>query len=374
MKHHIVHRDEFAYCAHPHIAVARNGDWLVVFNRAPRRPYVLHPPEQPLYQNVMIRSSDSGSSWSAPQVVPNYDFWGTECAGLTVLRDGQILLNQWRFDWYPLSLARKLPGQADLTYPDVFMRGWINSPEHETSGCQSMPSHEIAPWVRGGGRTFVHISADHGQSFQGTSEISTAPFSGGYGMRGAVELRDGTIILPLSDIPHYRQIFTVSSRDGGRTWSEPALAAKASGREYEEPTIIQTDSGKLLMILRDNATRHLHQIASYDAGASWSAPVMLDIEGYPAHLLALDDGRLLLTYGWRMPDFGVRAAISTDDGETWNTTAPIRIRGGLPSKNLGYPATVNGADGQLFTVYYGEDDEGVTCIMATRWRLSSLEK
>jgi len=369
MKHQIVHRDEFAYCAHPHIVVARNGDWLVVFNRAPRRPYVLHPPEQPLYQNVLIRSSDSGLNWSAPQVIPNYDFWGTECAGLTVLRNGRVLLNQWRFDWYPLSLARKLSDQTGLTYPDVFMRGWMESPEHETSAYRAVPPHEIAPWVRGGGRTYVHISDDHGQSFQSSLEIATAPFSGGYGMRGAVELTDGTILLPLSDIPHYRQIFTVSSGDGGRSWSEPALAAKVSRREFEEPTIIQTASGRLLMILRDNATRRLHQIVSYDSGASWNAPVMLDIEGYPAHLLALDDGRLLLTYGWRTPEFGVRAVLSPDEGGTWHTTAPIHIRDGLPSKNLGYPATIKAADGLLFTVYYGEDDEGVTCIMATRWLL-----
>jgi len=62
-------------------------------------------------------------------------------------------------------------------------------------------------------------------------------------------------------------------------------------------------------------------------------------------------------------------AFARDGGETWDTERTIRIRGGLPNKDLGYPCTILDADGSLFTVYYGQDADGVTCIMATRWRL-----
>jgi hypothetical protein len=31
--------------------------------------------------------------------------------------------------------------------------------------------------------------------------------------------------------------------------------------------------------------------------------------------------------------------------------------------------TVPADDGSLYTVYYGEDSAGITCIMATRWSL-----
>src|SRR5690606_20746056 len=48
-RHGVVHSEAYAYCAHPHIVVAPDGAWVVVFNRAPRRPFVLHPPEEPLY-------------------------------------------------------------------------------------------------------------------------------------------------------------------------------------------------------------------------------------------------------------------------------------------------------------------------------------
>jgi len=368
-RHRVLYKDAFSYCAHPHAVRAANGDMLVVFNRVPRRPYILHPPEDPLYRNVMIRSFDNGVTWSEPQVVPGYDWSGTECAGLTILRNGTVLLNQWRFDWLPLGLAKRLSGSRRLEYPDSFMRGWLNSPEHDTGLYQDMTAEQLAPWARGGGETWVHMSDDHGQSFQGSVRIDTAPFSGGYGMRGACELANGDILLPLSDVPNWKAVFTVRSRDGGLTWDKPLKVAEQPGSEFEEPAMIETAPGHLLMVLRDNGTRCLHAVTSSDDGKSWTPPLRLPVEGYPAHLVPLGRGRLLLTYGWRQPDYGIRAVLSNDNGATWATQETIHIRGGLPNKNLGYPVTVPINDNHLLTIYYGEDGEGVTCILGTWWRM-----
>src|SRR5690242_659476 len=93
--HTIIHKDRFAYCAHPHAVALPNGEWLMVFNRAPRRDVILHPPEEPLFHNVISRSADEGGTWSVPEVVPDYDWHGVECAGLTVLSTGEVMLNQW---------------------------------------------------------------------------------------------------------------------------------------------------------------------------------------------------------------------------------------------------------------------------------------
>ena len=366
--HSTLYRDEHSYCAHAHAAVASDGTWLVVFNRAPRRHYTLHPPEDPLFRNVIIRSNDRGMTWSAPEVVPGYEISGTECAGLTVLKNGDVLLNQWQFDWYPLGRARTLPNQSKLTYPDVFMKGWLASPEHDVSRFANVPVEELAPWVRGGGKTFVHRSLDNGLSFPDSTNVDTQPFGGGYGMRGSAELTDGTLVLPLSDVPNYRKVFAVRSTDGGRTWTNPSIIAAGPRHEFEEPAIVSFASGKLLVVLRDNATRRLHQVVSFDSGMSWSSPQMLQIEGYPAHLLHLEDGRLLLTYGWRMADYGIRGVWSFDEGNTWDVSTTIRIRGGLPNRNLGYPASIATGSGNLFTVYYAEDETGCTCIMGTIWR------
>lgn len=366
--HSILYRDEFSYCAHAHTAVASDGTWLIVFNCAPRRHYTLHPPEDPLFRNMIIRSNDRGLTWSAPQVVPGYDISGTECAGLTVLRNGDVLLNQWQFDWYPLGHAQTLPDQVNLTYPNVFMKGWLASPEHDVALFASVAVEELAPWVRGNGRLMVHRSSNHGVSFGVSTVVSTKPFSGGYGMRGCAELTDGTLILPLSDVPNYRSVFAVSSTDGGRSWKSPSVIAAHPSHEFEEPAIVLLPSGKLLVILRDNASRKLHLVELLDNGMSWSAPKILPIEGYPAHLLHLGNGRLLLTYGWRMTEYGIHGVWSLDEGASWDFSNAVRIRGGLPNRNLGYPCSIAAGNGKLFTVYYAEDSTGCTCIMGTMWK------
>jgi len=227
----------------------------------------------------------------------------------------------------------------------------------------------FAPWVRGSGEAVVHLSDNDGKSWEKANGIDSAPFSGGYGMRGAVMLGDGALVLALSDVPNYRQVFVVRSQDGGRNWERPVLAAAQSGSEFEEPAMLRLPSGRILMLLRDNLTRRLHRVFSEDEGRSWTAPEALAIEGYPPHLLELPDGRILCTYGWRQPDFGIRATTSDDGGKTWDIDGTIRIRSGLPNKDLGYPCTLVDESGLLVTVYYGQDSDGVTCIQATRWRL-----
>lgn len=367
--HRILYRNESLYCAHPH-TIRAGSRLLCVFNLAPRRPYTMHPPEDPFYRNALMHSDDEGETWSVPEVVPDFQMSGTECAGLTALSNGDVLLNQWQFRWLPLGLARTEPDQAQVTYPERFLDGWMKSPEHDVAAWRSVPAESLAPWARAGGRTLAHLSQDGGVSFRSTAQIDTGGFSGGYGMRGGVELPDGTILLPLNDVPHWEQIFGVTSRDGGRTWSAPALIASEPGHAFEEPATALTPKGRLVMVLRDNSgARRMHQVESFDLGQTWTKPKALPVAGYPADLLVLKDGRLLMTYGWRFPGFGVRAVVSDDDGETWDIDHTIIIRDDLPNKNLGYPATVQRQDGSLLTVYYGEDMTGATCIWGTSWRL-----
>jgi hypothetical protein len=321
-----------------------------------------------MFQNMVTRSTDEGETWSEPEPVPGYNRTGMECAGLTVLADGRILLNQWQFDWLTEGQAQAQGAAAGYTGADGLLALWSASPEHDAAGLDLAALRRLLPWRRGPGRCLVHVSTDHGRSFAGTVTVGTAPFSGGYGMRGAIETGDRRILLPLSDVPHYRAVFTVESIDGGSSWGAPQLVAAGDGHAFEEPAILRGRGDRLVMVLRDNVTRRLHRCLSTDAGRSWSAPEPLPVTGYPAHLLRLGDERILMTYGWRQPGFGIRAVLSEDDGESWQTERTIRIRDGMRNANLGYPATACLADGALLTLYYGEDESGVTALLATRWR------
>lgn len=359
-RHGVVFRDPHSYMAHPDAIRTRDGAILMVFNRGPRREVILHPPQDPLFVNVVTRSTDDGESWTPPQVVPAYGWTGTECAGLTELADGRVMLNQWQGNWIPLARARRMPRGPLMAWPSDFLAPRV------MVGREADDPEALAPWCRNGGRAWAHFSQDGGLSYEESVEIPTAPFVGGYGYHGGVVTAEGRILLPLTDAYRFVDLFLVSSTDGGRSWSAPQLLASWPGSEFEEPATLVCRSGKVLMVIRDNGSRRLHQIESDNGGRSWTLPRRLDVAGYPAHLAQLDDGRILMSYGWRMPNFGIRARLSEDEGTSWSDDEII-LRDDMRNWNLGYPCTIPGRNGQMLTLYYGEDFDGATVILRTVW-------
>ena len=370
-EHRVVYRDEHAYCAHPHIASLPTGEWVAVFNHSVRRSFILHPPHDPRYYNMIMRSRDGGETWCTPRVAPGYDWHGVECAGLTVLAGGTLLLNQWRFKWYPLETALILQETGVTTADDWFAVIERSGGGEHYYGPLSRPQNptEMVPWGRANGGTYVHRSPDGGRTWDESVQIDINPFSGGYGMRGGIQLSNGNILMPLSDVPFYRTVFVVRSEDGGRTWGEPVEAASQPGREFEEPCALDLGDDHILMVMRENQTSYLHQCVSRDGGLTWSAPQPTPILGYPGDLLALPDGRILCVYGYRFEPYAIRAVLSDDQGQTWDVKNGWVVRGDLPSADLGYPSSVLMDDGRIFTIYYAQDGEGVTSIQSTSYRL-----
>lgn len=367
LTHRLIHADPESYCAHPHGLHLANGEIIVVFNRAPRRELILHPPQDSAYQNVLVRSLDGGESWSPPVPAPDPDSRGYECAGLTELKGGRVLLNQWRFRWYALPMARERAKVEPVVFPQELAAALVGSFELDSGSAAARNPEKFLPLARGPGQTLVHNSNDGGRTWTFTVPVATSPYSGGYGMRGAVELGDGSIVLPLSDVPHYRRIFVVRSHDGGASWAAPIPAATMVGLGFEEPAPLLLESGRILLALRENTLRTIYTTHSDDGGETWSAPQPAGIDGYPAHLLSLGDGRILCTYGFRRPPFAIRAVTSEDGGATWSTSKPIAVREGLPNKDLGYPFTLKLEPNSFLTVYYGQDSAGVTGIWSTTW-------
>jgi len=365
MAHSLLHRDAHAYCAHPHLIAVGPDNWLLVFTRSVRREIILHPPQDPFYCNMLMRSEDQGRNWTTPSIVPAFRWHGVECAGLTALRSGRVLLNQWRFDWYPLDYARAHLRPEDYVSSVRLMGPKAMAAELADWAPDPGTIPKRYPWARGGGETWIHASDDGGRSFARSVRIDTAPFSGGYGMRGGIELPDGEIILPLSDVPHYRNVFIVRSRDGGGSWSSPELVAGGEGHEFEEPAPLLLRSGRLLMLLRDNQTRILHLVRSDDGGRTWSTATATGIIDYPAHLLELPDRRVACVAGRRSHPFGITLYLSQDGGETWPADRPIMVRSGLINRDLGYPTMALRTDGSLFIAYYAQDRSGVTGIQAS---------
>jgi hypothetical protein len=61
--------------------------------------------------------------------------------------------------------------------------------------------------------------------------------------------------------------------------------------------------------------------------------------------------------------------VSEDQGATWKIEQEIVLRDDGGSRDLGYPSSVQLADGTLVTVYYIHGPDGVRHIAATRWQI-----
>ena len=358
----IVHKDEFAYISHPSIVALSDGEWIAAFNHSVRRATLMHPPGDPLFRNLLARSSDRGTTWEAPYFAPDFDWSGVECPGIEQLADGTVVLSQFRFGWYPLALARKRRARGENISIRLSDGGWT-----EDFGDDDW-ARSAYTWARGYHGLYVHCSDDGGRSFDRTVKIDASPYRDGYSRTGVTELSDGRIAYAVTEHhpPQSWNTYVVFSCDGGRTWGRPVVIVATVEWLYSEPDIIEVAPGEIYCILRETRrTGFLHACRSTDAGQSWSRVEPTQMYGHPGHLLKAHDGRILCTYGRREAPFGIRASLSEDGGRTWTVDREIVIRDDMPNGNLGYPTTIEYEPGKLFCCYYGQTLDGVTCVQGT---------
>lgn len=361
-QHRVIYKDQYSYSAHPFIYKLMNGEWVIVFNRTVRREHVLHPPQDPDFSNVLIRSKDQGQTWDAPRILPGYRWRGTECSAVLETPDGTLLLFQWHYIWHTLEAAQKLTKHPNLWIPTRVVDVDAKTPQGD-----ALQFTEIYPWARDNGSLYLHRSFDQGHTWPESVEINIDPWPGAYSRAGGIQLTNGDILWPLTEIPTWSTEVVIRSGDGGRTWSSPVVAARLPEQRFSESSLLELASGRILMLLREHPSGYLHQTYSDDGGDSWQPPFRLPVWGYPPHLLQLADGRILCTYGHRREPYSIQAIISDDGGETWGE--PFMVRDQLPNRDLGYPASLLLDDGSILTVYYAPDYDGITCIQATHYKI-----
>ncbi len=177
------------------------------------------------------------------------------------------------------------------------------------------------------------------------------------------------------------ETFMVRTRDGGINWEWVARSNRPTPEQGVRqsnftimPAAVRISPQSLLCLGRcTERTKNHHWIeawASGDDGATWSHRSMVDTSNSstPPALLRLPDLRLVLTYGYRIPPFGIRARISEDNGRTWGDEIVLRSDGG--NFDLGYTRNVLLKDGSILTAYYFNDDpHKERRIEATLWHI-----
>ncbi len=173
------------------------------------------------------------------------------------------------------------------------------------------------------------------------------------------------------------QPLCIRTIDGGKTWTRVGWIGRQPPRGYGYaimPATVALDGGSYLSMIRRGGIVDgdkqwwLEAFVSPDDGRSWYMldEPRIDNAGNPATLTRLRDGRIALAYGWREAPYGIRARISSDEGQNWGAETILREDG--QSWDLGYPRTVQRADGNLVTAYYFNDKSQVErYVAATIW-------
>ena len=361
------------YIGWPTVGRRPDGELLVVFSgdrEAHRGPYG---------KNQMVRSTDAGETWSAPETV-NSSPLDDRDTGLLVTGSGAIVISWFTgTSWRPRNLE---PYWEDL--PSYTFEAWRR---HVGKISQEVRDRWHGHWTR--------RSEDGGRTWEPqVDSIASSP-------HGPIELADGRLLfVGTADIDGGRAMVSVESTDDARTWrvigTFPAQSEKDGNQAYSEPHAIELPDGRLVSLWRfsprtrivehctchidsvgyctcgsDDKEHYIHQSESTDGGRTWTALHRTSLWGYPPHLTRLHGGALLATYGRRWPPRGQRACLSHDGGRTWDSDNEIVLRDDAPSGDLGYPATIELEPGELLTVYYQIDRAGEkTSLMATRWSRS----
>ncbi len=345
----ISHRPNL-YHGWPTLTRRANGQLLLVCSGG-RESHVC-----PFGHVEMMRSDDDGKTWGWPRVLIDSSIDDRD-AGVLETAQGSILVTTFTSLAYEPILAR---AEKDKTWPADKLERWQAA--HRRLDARQRQS-ELGVWMI--------RSTDGGVTWSARYDCRVdSP-------HGPIQLADGRLLYAGKDLWREKhRVGFCQSVDDGKTWSwlaELPVREGDSHEHYHELHAVETADGRILAQIRNHNranSRETLQAESSDGGKTWSRPKPIGVWGLPSHLLRLDDDRLLMTYGHRRAPLGNQARVSEDHGRSWSE--PMIISGGGASGDLGYPSTVQLADGSLLSVWYEQMAGSPHAVLRqSRWSLAS---
>lgn len=400
VSHHVIYKDpNLAHgCNQVVVKQLRNGEVMAVFNEE-RFPF-----HHDSGQTVLIRSSDWGKTWDLASklvVLPYTATTGNWDCGLAELTDGTLLVNLTVCGFFKRGMKPEQPS-------------WSAKPLTEEWGDWTW-AHRLQSWLG----TFVLKSADNGYTWSELIPVNVRPLKHAGTRLGCWRLPNGAVLMGVygrirgyGEEGEYETTRSalIRSDDNGENWEYySTLAYDPAGIiDYEEPALLRLADSRLVCMLRTHVNpsgdaKNLAMVVSEDDGFSWTLPRWTNIWGYPAELVDLKDGRVLMVYGYRRPPYGVRGCIS-EDGVTWDVKNEFVIReGGVPRatrgaapttfrlnpvaglhevgeinwehpgiyQHIGYPSVTQLTDGTILVAYHewSDDPQPIQYVMCTRFEL-----
>jgi hypothetical protein len=377
MRHEIAYREAEGYCSFPGLAVLPDGTLLCVFRAAGRRTYEEalrgeHTHQDPDSRIMMSTKPAGAATWSAPRVVFEGGAFSPSDPAITVLADGTWLVRFAR--WRLVDGAKR--GDLDGSLMRHYLRrGMVGT-------------------MKANG---FMLSADRGRSWREIlATIVDRQWDTATSREAVTELSDGTWILPVyAGYPFAVECAALlRSFDRGRTWGDASLIAGDPARRlpyrgnvsHNETSIALLDGMSMVALIRadssfasddghisEGGVGELKFSLSLDAGLTWDEPRGTGLWGQPGHILALEGGELLCTFGHRRKPFGVQAALCRIDGGAFKVDRRIVLRDDAAGWDCGYPVSVRSPNGGIVSAYYLHGADGIRHIAATSWRLDEMQ-
>ena len=228
-----------------------------------------------------------------------------------------------------------------------------------------------------------YVSNNRGKSFYGPIKIKINALGGKLGNMTSrtdyIVLGPQECLIFLStetgqvESNYQDRAFCVHTSDGGLTFNFMGWMTEDTDKRSVMPSTVRVAENHLVSVMRrkheeSNGERPsfvknwIEAAESFDNGKTWtnlgkvaSTDLFGERNGNPPAMVRLDDGRLVMAYGYRDFPQGIRMKVSKDNGHTWGDEIVLRSDGA--SWDLGYPRMKVNADGKIVVMYYFTTEE-----------------
>ena len=341
----MIYEDTQFYCAFPSVIKRPDGELMVAFRRAPNRKTFGENANDHVDPNsylVMVRSNNNGETWTKePELIYAHPFGGSQDPCLLQLNDGTLLCTSYGWSSFKSSNGK------DKT---AFLGGYIL---RSTDGGISWQGPIYPP----------HIS----------QEVYNTPFGDGlpaYNRGALYEGKNGRIFWAVAATDNKdtekTSVYLLTSDDKGLNWTYRCPIAVDEAVFFNETSVYETPKGDIVAFLRTGWMNDLACIArSTDGGQTFGKWESMGFLGLPLNVLRLPDNRVLLTYGYRHPPYGIRARILNAECTDFATSEEFILRDDGGNRDIGYSWPVQLDNNKGLVVYYYNKNDGIRHIAGT---------
>jgi hypothetical protein len=351
----VIYSGERFYSSFPSVVKRPDGELIVAFRRAPDRQAFGEKGNSHVDPNsylVMVRSRDGGTTWTKePELIFAFPFGGSQDPCLLQMKDGSLICSSYAWTYV------RPDGVSNLKVP-VY---------NVSNGFIFMGGYYVIS--KDGGNTWAgpyfppHISSE--VNFTALGDPLPA-----YNRGALCEGRDGRIfwVVAATDriTPHKTSNFLLISDDKGLSFRYSCPVAVDEKVTFNEASAYETPRGDVLAFIRTAGfDDHACIARSTDGGKSFQKWEDMGFQGHPLNAIRLPDNRVLLSYGYRHPPYGIRARILNAECTDYKAAPEIILRDDGGSTDLGYTWPVLIDRKHVLVVYYFNIENGIRHIAGT---------